>query len=348
MPAKRLLRVLILVQIPILLAIGAAAYLSGPSLSAPLQNLMNGDRNGPAATALGVGGALAFLVANICLFVFWSGAPALYLIVTVALQFASFGLGPFVTTGWIDLFETASTMLNGIILGLVYFSPAQELFKRREAAGKSSVPQTVAPPFAAVEMLAAASASGHAVLFCGACGARGSGGRFCPECGKPLVAAPTAVPGPSSGKWFARWPVMVAVVAVLVLSLVAVQAVMRNQNEKAAEKARQEKSNYEFEHRDFDPTKLLKGQPGAAQDHAASKSTQEEDANKGRDVFDRMFYERNCDAGDAEACGKAAVMYSEGRGATQDPVKALQLHRKACEGGRVASCEAVKNAAVRK
>ncbi|HUE17034.1 MAG TPA: type IV secretory system conjugative DNA transfer family protein, partial [Planctomycetaceae bacterium] len=124
--------------------------------------------------------------------------------------------------------------------------------------------------------------------------------------------------------WFAaRWKLIAGVAVGLVLLLVAVQAVMRNQNEKAAEKAREDKSNYEFEHRDFDPSKLLK----------------KDDAEKGRDAFDRNFYEQRCGWGDAGACGKAAVLYA----AIEDRAKALALHRKACDGGFTASCEALKN-----
>jgi len=108
--------------------------------------------------------------------------------------------------------------------------------------------------------------------------------------------------------------------------LVVAQAVIRNQQAKAAEKAREDKSNYEFEHRDFDPSKLLK----------------KDDAEKGRDAFDRNFYEQRCGWGDAGACGKTAVMYWEGRGTEQDRVKALALHRKACDGGYAPSCEALK------
>jgi hypothetical protein len=185
MPAKRLIRVLILVQIPVLLAIGVAAYLSGPSLPESLRYLIN--RELPGANVFEAGGVLVFLIASICVFVFWSGAPALYLTVTAGLQLASFVLGPFVSTGWTDVFETSATLLNGVILGLIYFSPAKELFKQREPAGEPGFRQAVAPQFTAVEMPVQPPASGHAALFCGACGARGQGGKFCPDCGKPLV-----------------------------------------------------------------------------------------------------------------------------------------------------------------
>jgi hypothetical protein len=130
--------------------------------------------------------------------------------------------------------------------------------------------------------------------------------------------------GPHKEHWFAaRWKLIAGVAVGLVLLLVVVQAVIRTQNEKAAEKAREDKSNYEFEHRDFDPTQLLK----------------KENIEKGRDAFDRNFYEQRCGWGDAAACGKAAVMYA----AIEDRAKAQALHRKACDGGITASCEALKN-----
>jgi hypothetical protein len=156
---------------------------------------------------------------------------------------------------------------------------------------------------------------------------------------QPAVSVGAAQP-PHKANWFgAHWKLIAGVAVGLVLLLVVAQAVIRNQNEKAAEKAREDKSNYDFEHRDFDPSKLLKDQPGAAQNNAASPTTQKDDIEKGRDAFDRNFYEQRCGWGVAAACGKAAVMYA----AIQDRAKALALHRKACDGGFTASCEALKN-----
>jgi hypothetical protein len=142
-----------------------------------------------------------------------------------------------------------------------------------------------------------------------------------PEVPEPAVnAEPVQL---QKANWFgAHWKLIASVAIGLVLLLVAAQAVIRNQNEKAAEKAREDKSNYEFEHRDFDPSELLK----------------KENIDKGRDAFDRNFYEQRCGWGVAAACGKAAVMYA----AIQDRAKALALHRKACDGGFTASCEALK------
>jgi len=78
-----------------------------------------------------------------------------------------------------------------------------------------------------------------------------------------------------------------------------------------------------------------------AQD-AASYAALEKAKAAGEDAFNRNFYEQRCGWGDASACGKTAVMYWEGRGTAQDRVKALALHRKACDGGYTASCEVLK------
>ena len=172
-----------------------------------------------------------------------------------------------------------------------------------------------------------------------------------PEVREPVgVATPkpeiSVEPGQLLNKenWFvAHWKLVGGAVAGLVLLLMVAQAVIRNQNEKAAEKAREDKSNYEFEHRDFDPSKLLKDRPpgSAATPAGAYTLTSQEKADRGTEAFDRLFYERNCGWGDAGACGKAAVMYWV-HGEPQDRAKALELHRKACDGGITASCEALK------
>ena len=116
-----------------------------------------------------------------------------------------------------------------------------------------------------------------------------------------------------TANWFAaQWKLLAGIAVGLMLLLLVAQALIKSRNEKPVT------------------------------DDAATAAQKANDA-KGRDVFDRLFYERNCDAGDAPACGKAAVMNADGRGAeAPDPVKALALHKKACAGGIAASCEAVK------
>ena len=134
-----------------------------------------------------------------------------------------------------------------------------------------------------------------------------------PEIPEPVPAAPpqavSATATLQQANWLAaHWKLVGGAVVGLVLLFVGAQALITNHNEKPAG------------------------------DDAATAAQKANDA-KGRDTFDRLFYERNCDAGDAGACGKAAVMYA----AIQDQAKAMALHRKACDGGITASCEALKN-----
>jgi uncharacterized protein len=50
------------------------------------------------------------------------------------------------------------------------------------------------------------------------------------------------------------------------------------------------------------------------------------------------LYQRTCDAGDMASCGTLAVMYSEGRGLSQDHAKAAGLLQRACDGGDSLAC----------
>ena len=134
-----------------------------------------------------------------------------------------------------------------------------------------------------------------------------------PPIPEPVAAAPpqaaSAAATPQQGNWLAaHWKLVGGTVVGLVLLIVGAQALISKRNEKPAV------------------------------DDAATAAQKANDA-KGRDTFDRLFYERNCDAGDTAACGKAAVMYA----AIQDRAKARALHRKACDAGITASCEALKN-----
>jgi hypothetical protein len=135
---------------------------------------------------------------------------------------------------------------------------------------------------------------------------------------QPVAAKPQPAVSVGAGQglhkenWFAaRWKLIAGIAVGLVLLLVAAQSVIRNQNEKAATEA-------------------------------AQRAALKDSMDKGSAAFDRNFYEQRCGWGVAEACGKTAVMYWEGRGTAQDRVKALALYRKACDGGYAASCEALK------
>ena len=50
------------------------------------------------------------------------------------------------------------------------------------------------------------------------------------------------------------------------------------------------------------------------------------------------YYEKACDLGDGEGCYRAGIGYDKGSGAKKDPVKAKQLHDKACKLGFSSAC----------
>jgi type IV secretory pathway TraG/TraD family ATPase VirD4 len=178
-----------------------------------------------------------------------------------------------------------------------------------------------------------------------------------PEIPEPAVATTQPAVSAESGlridkeNWFAaRWKLIAGVAVGLVLLLVAVQAVMRNQNEKAAEKAREDKSNYDFEHRDFDPMKLLKAQPqdkAAADELARHAGVMSIFGENGKSIADSQgdataMFVRACDAGSMHGCAEAAARYRDGNGVAVDYGRALELYRKACAGGEPNVCEDMK------
>src|SRR5215471_18010044 len=141
MPAKTLVRTLILIQIPLLMLIGVASYVfvrhaTGNILFMVLQK----DHYRPGATVIAGATAVALLVANIGVYFFWRGMRTFYLIATVVAVLQSLYLGPFANSGPADFFESAMNTASGIILGLAFFSPARELFGRPAAASPAMGP----------------------------------------------------------------------------------------------------------------------------------------------------------------------------------------------------------------
>ena len=90
-----------------------------------------------------------------------------------------------------------------------------------------------------------------------------------PEITEPVTPQPVDSAEPArpqkASRFAARWKLIAGVAVRLVLLLVVVRIVVMSQQEKAAEKTRgAHKPNHEFEHRDFDPSKLLKGSEATA------------------------------------------------------------------------------------
>ena len=80
--------------------------------------------------------AVAALVSWIGLFVFWRPARPLFLITTMLLLLPTLLGGPHVSDGLSATLWEVVSIITGVILGLVYFSPLKDLYekKRVEAA----------------------------------------------------------------------------------------------------------------------------------------------------------------------------------------------------------------------
>ena len=208
---QRLLRYLILAQIPLILAgFGAVllSYVSHPEFRAISDNF---DRGHPGSGVVVGVTAVAFLVANVCLFLFQRRARTPYLLLTLVTVLEMDYLGPSFTPPGLELFSVSLTILNGIILGLIYFSPLQEVFGGGEPsrgppsqrpplplatttpASPEAAPATDIQPYPRDFNLPqerdspqAVGAKSESPAFC-ACGAPSQGGKFCAQCGAPVL-----------------------------------------------------------------------------------------------------------------------------------------------------------------
>ena len=138
-PTKTTLRLLIVVEV--LLGIGSlvAYYLGEPSLPEALRTFEPEVFATAGVNALGVVlGILVLLlialfIAWIGLFLFWRPARLIYLVVTVlALAVMPF-FGPYVETGLSYTLTEATSIVAGIILALIYWSPLRDLFEKPKA-----------------------------------------------------------------------------------------------------------------------------------------------------------------------------------------------------------------------
>ncbi|MGH8200921.1 MAG: zinc ribbon domain-containing protein [Steroidobacteraceae bacterium] len=128
--AQRLLRYLILAQIPLLLVgfgAGLLTQLHNPDLAAISEQL---DYGHPGRGPLAGTSLVAYLIVNVCLYLFWRGARTAYLIVTVVTTLEALYLSPSLTPAGLGLFTAGVTIMNGAILGLAYFSPLRAVFDR--------------------------------------------------------------------------------------------------------------------------------------------------------------------------------------------------------------------------
>jgi hypothetical protein len=142
MATKRFLRTLILIQIPIILADLVAGMSSARTLPEPLRSFRAGnDLSGLALVTAGIF-LITWLTANFGLYFIWRPARTLLLFSAMLNLLGALVSGPFVRTAWEDMFDDASVLVTGMILGLLYFSPLKELFEKPVAtsSGATGVP----------------------------------------------------------------------------------------------------------------------------------------------------------------------------------------------------------------
>jgi hypothetical protein len=238
--AQRLLRYMILAQIPLLLVgfgAGLVTQLHNPDLGAMNDAL---DHGHPGSGLLAGASLVAYLTVNVCLYLFWRGARTAYLIVTVVAILETLYLNPSITAAGVGLFTTGVTIVNGAILGLAYFSRLRAMFDKgpgaepppaRAATSPDASSATMGTPTGPTATVAAAADQVEPLLvvpppapagaalravpaalaeppaFCGACGAPSQGGKFCIHCGAPLpkrVTCPGCGTESEAGKKFCR------------------------------------------------------------------------------------------------------------------------------------------------
>ena len=71
------------------------------------------------------------LVSTVGLFLLRPWSRTLFVVLTVVGLGSTPCLGPYAGSGWERPFNDAAMVLNGVIIGLIYFSPLKQLFEKR-------------------------------------------------------------------------------------------------------------------------------------------------------------------------------------------------------------------------
>ena len=141
-PSKGFLRTLIVAEIALVIISVVVSLLTESSLPEPLRAFLKAEFEAEITVR-----AMTMIIATIPLFVlmlgssiglffFWRPARILYLIVTaVGLLLTPF-FGPYVDAGWGSTLEEAATIVSGVILALIYFSPLKDLYEKPAAGPK--------------------------------------------------------------------------------------------------------------------------------------------------------------------------------------------------------------------
>lgn len=135
MDIRRVFRFLLVVEILLAITGGILTLCTGALLPEELQAYERAAAETDYTTRewvlLGVSITffILFLASSIGLFVFWRPARRLYLWSTIGGLALTPFYGPYLDAGWGQLFDGASMVICGVILGLIYCSPLRDLYE---------------------------------------------------------------------------------------------------------------------------------------------------------------------------------------------------------------------------
>ena len=139
MPSKVFLRTLIAAEVALCIISVVVSLLTESALPDPLRAFLDAEAKAEmaardmmlfaAATPL----FILLVVSSVGLFFFWRPARILYLIDTVAGLVVAPFFGPYVDAGWGTALGEVATIVSGVILALIYFSPLKDLYEKPKA-----------------------------------------------------------------------------------------------------------------------------------------------------------------------------------------------------------------------
>ena len=144
-PTKTALRLIIVAEVVLGIGSITAYELSKSAMPEALRSFESNQFEGEISPMLVVTFCflivflIALLTAWIGLFVFWKPARMLYLITMVVSLLLGPFFGPYVETGLSYTLCEATSIVSGIILTLVYFSPLKELYERGKCGDNGSI-----------------------------------------------------------------------------------------------------------------------------------------------------------------------------------------------------------------
>jgi hypothetical protein len=134
MSLSGLLRTLIVAEVGLVVLSVVGSLLTESLLPEPLRAYVETEFEGDITTRevamilAAIPLVVLWLVSSIGLFFFWRPARFLYVVTMIFGLLATPFFGPYVDAGLGAMLESAGTIISGVILALVYFSPVKELF----------------------------------------------------------------------------------------------------------------------------------------------------------------------------------------------------------------------------